>query len=178
MAWKWKRLQISAFLVFHMVAVIAWVVPACPLQARVIDVVAYYIFTTGQWQHWGMFAPDPIRDTCALEAIAVDSNGLWHTFRFPRETDRAWWNASLHYRYSKYASNFAVKEEFKAHREFAARHALRQLGLPADAFPVQVNLVYRVKPTPPPGTRPDPMVPTTTSVIESYRFPSLEEVLP
>jgi hypothetical protein len=178
LAWTLKRLEISAIVVFHLVAVTTWIVPDCELHRRLVGSAAYYLMPLGQWQYWGMFAPDPLRDTVTLEALVLDAKGLLHTFAFPQEGNRSIWDAAWHYRHSKYAANFALKDEFKAHREFAARHAVRQLHLPPEEFPVEVRLVYQIKPTPPPGTLPDPMTPQTSSVIESYLFPTLEEVLP
>ena len=42
-------------------------------------------------------------------------------------------------------------------REFTARHAVRQLGLGPEAFPLWVSLYYQIKDSPPPGTRRSPI---------------------
>ncbi len=179
MAWTLRRLLISAFVVGHLGAVTFWIMPACAIQQRFVPYVMNYMLPIGQWQYWGMFAPDPIRDTSTLEAVVFDAQGLIHTYAFPRETGRSTWDAALHYRHSKYAANYALKEEFAAHREFGARHVIRQLGLTADAFPVDVQFIYQLRPCPPPGgPLPDPMSPTVASTIETFRFPTLEEALP
>ena len=174
-----RRMLISAFVVGHLGAVTLWVLPDCPIKARAMPTLAWYMLPTGQWQYWGMFAPDPIRDTATLEAVAVDARGMIHTFAFPRESDMSPWAASLHYRHAKYSANYALKDDFGASREFGARHVIRQLGLTAEVFPVDVQFVYQIRPTPPPGGPPaDPMTPTVVSSIETYRFPTLEEALP
>jgi hypothetical protein len=56
---------------------------------------------------------------------------------------------------------------------------IRQLHLPKDAFPVEVQLMYEVQPSPPPGgPLPDRMAAATHVPIETYRFPTLQEALP
>jgi hypothetical protein len=178
-AWTLKRVAISVFVVAHLAMVTLWTLPGCPIQARCVRYVAHYLMPLGQWQYWGMFSPDPVRDSITLEAVVLDAKGLLHTFAFPTEQERSWWQASLHYRHSKFVCNYSYKDEFKAHREFGARHAVRQLKLPADAFPVEVQLMFRVRPTPPPGgPLPDPMAPITPVSIDTYRFPTPQEVLP
>ena len=74
----------------------------------------------------------------------------------------------MRFRHSKYAANMG-SEESAAQGEFAVRHAIRQLGLPADAFPVDVHLRYQVRLTPLPGEPPaDPMLPMQPHPIASY----------
>ncbi len=65
-------------------------------------------------------------------------------------------------------------------REFTARHAVRQLGLGPEAFPLWVSLYYQIKATPPPGTTAvaDPMAPPRIQMIERYQFASMKEVRP
>jgi hypothetical protein len=178
-AWTLRRLVISAFVTAHLGAVTVWIVPPCVLKGRLLPYLAYYMLPLGQWQYWGMFAPNPVSDTVTLEAAVLDARGLLHTFAFPQESTLTPWQAFWHYRHSKYASNFSLTDEFIANREFGARHAVRALHLPAEAFPVDVQLYFQVRETPPPGGPPaDPMAPPVTSPIQTYRFPTLQEVLP
>jgi hypothetical protein len=173
------RLLISAFVIFHLTAVLVWMVPNCVIKQRLTLPLAFYMLPTGNWQYWGMFAPNPLRDTITLEALVVDAKGILHVFDFPKEQDFPKWKSFFLFRHSKYAANFALKDDFASSREFGARYAVRQLKIPADSFPVEVQIVFQVRPTPPPGgPPPDPMSPTIISTIESYRFPTLEEVLP
>jgi hypothetical protein len=177
-AWTARRWAISAFLVVHVSAVTLWVLPASPLRLRVMNVASYYILPLGLWQYWGMFAPDPVRDTVMLEAEVVDARGLRYSFAFPRLADYSKWRGVPRVRHSKFAANMAV-EECATNREFAARHVVRRLGLPASAFPVVAQLLYQVRLSPPPGgPPPDPMTPTRPHIIATYRFPSLDEVMP
>ena len=64
-------------------------------------------------------------------------------------------------------------------REFAVRHAIRQLKIPATAFPVEADMLYQVRETPPLGDPPaDPMKPPVPQILQTYRFPTLAEVTP
>jgi len=172
--WLFKRLAISAFLIFHLTIVFVWNLPYCAIRNYALDFSIKYLYPLGLWQNWAMFAPDPIRNTLTLEAIAVDRNGVLYNFAFPRMTDFTLLEGVTKVRHSKFTTYFA-NDEFIAHREFGARHAIRQLNIPAESFPVEVELQFVVRDTPPAGTVPDPMAPTRTVPIQAYRFPTREE---
>jgi len=177
--WTLRRVAISMFVIAHLCAVTLWIVPPCALKQRSVLYLAYYMMPLGLWQYWGMFAPNPMLHTVAVEASVIDSRGLMHRFEFPKEAAMSLWEAAWRYRHSKYAANFSLKEEFKAHREYAARHVLRQLHLSPEAFPVDVQLYYQIWTTPPPGAPlPDPLAQPTVSQIDAYRFPTMQEALP
>lgn len=172
-----RRLLISLFLVIHLSATMLWVLPPCPLRLRTIDLVSYYILPLGFWQYWTMFAPDPVRDTFTLEAEVVDAKGLRAVFTFPRLADYSVIQGIPRFRHSKYAANLSV-DAFELPREFAARHVIRKLNLPADAYPVDVQLLYQVRPSTPPGSPVDLMTPTQRSPFATYHFASAKEVQP
>ena len=172
-----RRLLISAFLMIHLSATLLWVLPACPLRQRTISLVSYYLLPLGLWQYWTMFSPDPVRDTWTLEGEVVDAKGLRAVFTFPRLADYTVIQGIPRFRHSKYAANLSA-DDYVFPREFAARHVVRQLHLPADAYPVEVQLVYQVRPTPPPGHPVDLMTPTQRSPFATYHFASAKEVQP
>ncbi len=63
--------------------------------------------------------------------------------------------------------------------EFAARYAIRQLKIPAESFPVQAEVLYQVRETPPPGEPlRDPMKPPVPQTLQTFRFPTAAEVMP
>jgi hypothetical protein len=141
-------------------------------------VVARYILPLGMGQYWDMFAPDPMRDSIALEADVVDSRGLRYGFAFPRAADYPIWSAVPKFRHPKFAANLA-DPECQANREVTAHYVVRQLGLPARAFPVDVALIYQVRtPSPPGGPPADPMTPTYPRVLATLHFARPEEVRP
>lgn len=180
MAWRWtaRRLGVSAFLIFHLSATACWVLPFCPIKQRVFGSLSYYMFPVGTWQCWSMFSPNPPTDIFTLEAVAVDAQGMQHGFLFPKIADYSLWGGLPRYRHPKFAANLLV-DEFAPARCFAARHAVRKLELPADAFPVKVHLVYMVRTIPPPGSPPEELPsPPTPVTFASFQFQNPGEVRP
>lgn len=178
--WRWtaRRLLISAFLVFHLMAVVVINLPPSALRQRLFWPVTHYLLPIGLDQAWGMFAPNPVLHPMTLEAMTVDKNGIQRVFVFPKMTDFTLWERMPRVRHSKFAANCGVAHNV-AMREFAVRHAIRQLKIPADAFPVDAELIYQIRETPPPGEPArDPMKPPVPQTIQAYRFPSLAEVHP
>jgi hypothetical protein len=161
-SWALRRLAISAFLLWHLSATIIWVSPQCPIQKRFGPYLRWYMLPSGLWQYWAMFAPNPIHDTVILEAEVIDNDGIRHRFEFPKMANYTWWQGIVHFRYAKYNANIS-SEEFVPARTYAARHVLRQLKLPAEAYPVSVHLIYQMHLTPPvPPLDPDPSQPAAT----------------
>jgi hypothetical protein len=180
LGWRWivRRLVISAFLIVHLSAVVLFNLPQSALRRSVITPVMCYLFPLGLDQSWGMFAPNPVLHSMTLEAATIDRNGIHRSFAFPKMTDFSIWGAMPRVRHSKYASNCGVTTNVVI-REFAVRHAIRQLRIPADAFPVEAELLFQVTETPPLGEAPrDPMKPPVPQTLQTYRFPSLAEVQP
>ncbi len=180
MYWRWiaRRLGISAFLVVHLAAVLAVNLPASALRAACFVPMSYYLFPLGLAQSWGMFAPNPVRNTQTLQAWTVDRNGIHRTFTFPRMDDFSFWKAIPRVRHSKFTSNVGVAEN-RALREFVARHSVRQLGIPPEAFPVEVELIYLVQENPPPDAPPaDPMKPPVPQSLGLYRYAHREDLNP
>lgn len=178
--WRWtvRRLAVSAFLAFHLFALGIINMPPSALRERLFPVALYYLIPMGLDQAWGMFAPNPDMHAMTVEVTTVDKNGIQRTYTFPKMTDFSPWQAIPRVRHSKFTSNLGV-ERNTAHREFAVRYAIRQLKIPADAFPVEAEMVYRVQETPPPGAPPrDPMKPPVSQRLQTYRYPSMAEVTP
>jgi len=177
--WRWtaRRLAISAFVLFHLTATLAWVIPISPLKSAIEPGFRYYMVPLGLWQSWWMFAPDPMRVTATLEAEVIDVKGMRHLFEFPRVADLSWWQKLPRFRHPKFTCNMMV-EEYKPQREFTARHVLRQLRLRDDAFPVHVSLYTKLKEPPPPGQPySDPLAIPRLHSIATFDFASNAEVL-
>lgn len=174
--WTARRWALSAFVLFHLSALVAWTMPFCALKTQIQWPYRYYILPLGLWQWWAIFAPDPIRNTMTLNAEILDAKGMRHIYEFPRIGDLPWWQKLPQYRRPKFTANMMI-DEYKVHRQFTARHAVRELGLGKEAFPVWVSLYAEIKDSPPPGTgQSDPMAAKRVEVIERFEFKSLEEV--
>jgi hypothetical protein len=180
-AWRWnaRRLIISAFVLFHVSALCIWTVPPCIIKDRCVPIFQYYVLPTGIWQWWAIFAPDPIRNTMVMDAEIVDARGMRHIFEFPRLADLPWWQKVARYRQPKFTANMVVPE-YIPQRKFTAKHAVRQMELKPDAYPLTVSLYYHVTDSPAPGTTAviDTMVPPRIHMLERFDFASIEEVRP
>ena len=177
MGWTLKRLAISAFVVVHLAAVVQWNMPKSALKDRLgfRAWTDYYMLPTGLWQSWDMFGPDPQRASSYPEAVVHDSRGMIHIYTFQRLDNLSVPAAFWQYRHAKINANL-TDDKSTAAREMAARHALRELKLPKDAYPVDVELTLKLWTTPALGEPPlDPMTPPQTYVMQVYRFPTWEE---
>jgi hypothetical protein len=178
LGWRWTawRLALSAFIIWHVSALIIWTIPPSPIKARFEAPFRYYVLPLGIWQWWAIFAPDPMKDDLYLEAEVVDAKGMRRLFEFPTIGDLSWWAKLSRYRHPKFTSNM-MNDEYLVHRRFTCRHVLRQLDLNDDAYPLVVSLYVRVKPTPPFGTAvADPMTPSHIQMIDRFEFTSSKEV--
>jgi hypothetical protein len=180
-AWRWnaRRLFVSAFVIFHLSALSIWTIPPCIIKERCTPFIQYYVLPTGMWQWWAIFAPDPIRNTMVMDAEIIDARGMRHIFEFPRLGDLPWWQKVPRYRQPKFTANMVVPE-YIPHRKFTAKHAVRQMGLKPEAYPLVVSLYYHVTDSPAPGSTAaiDPMVPPRIHMLERFEFASIEEVRP
>jgi hypothetical protein len=180
MGWHHRtgRLALSLIFALHLGALFIWNLPPSALRDRFISWPAHYFLPTGLWQHWGMFAPDPILDTIALEAEARDAHGMRHSYSFPAMAGLPVLQAALGYRHSKFAHILAPAEAV-GQREFAARHVVRALSFPPEAFPVEVDLMHKIWRTGRPGdSPPDEMSPPERTLLQIYRFPNWQEARP
>ena len=178
MAWTVKKSAISVFVTLHLAALAIVNIPQCPIRERFADWAAAYVLPTGLWQDWYMFAPDPGKYAVTLEALVADNTGKASRFPFPSIGELSVWEKMPAYRHAKYAANMSLPN-CKAQREFAARHIIRTLNLPASAYPLKVQLYYKSLPIPAPGTPPSEVpVASENLVIANFEFPNLQEALP
>ena len=180
MAWRWTalRLAISAFVIFHLSALIIWTIPPCAIKERFQGPYRYYMLPLGIWQWWAIFAPNPVRENQILEAEVIDAKGIRHIHEFTKIGDMSSWDKMFRYRDPKFTGNM-MNDEYSKQRVLTARHAVRQLGLKENAFPLWVSLYVKVSDTPPAGTTdPDLMSPPRIQVLDRFEFASLKEVRP
>jgi hypothetical protein len=180
-SWRWtaRRVCISAYILFHVAGLALWTNPPCAIKERFVAPFRYYMLPLGLWQWWAIFAPDPLRNTACLNAEVVDSKGMLHLYEFPRIGDLPWWSKLPRYRHPKFTNNMSDSSEYSKHREFTARHVVRQLGLGAELFPLSVTLYNELRAAPPPGIADaDRMAPPTVEVVERFDFASQKEVRP
>jgi hypothetical protein len=177
--WRWtaRRLAISAFLAFHLFAILVINLPPSPLRGVLWWPVENYLVPIGLDQSWAMFAPNPVFSGSTVDVLTVDKDGIQRTYSFPKMTDFSAWKAIPRVRHSKFTSQLGIARN-AAHREFATRYAIRQLKIPPTSFPVQAELIYQTNEAPPFGSLRDPLKPPVPQTLERYGFPTIAEVMP
>ena len=76
------RIFLTAFLLWHVIAVTAYALPSTEWLARDFRLNLHaatrpYVLLLGQWQTWNMFSPDPTRVFPRYIIEARDAGGLW-----------------------------------------------------------------------------------------------------
>ena len=144
------RLLISVFLLVTVLALVFWNLPPSELKRQGLRPLAPYVRATGLDQNWGVFAPDPRRQTVELLANIQYADGTRRRWRPP--TGNALFGAYWDYRWRKWY-------------EWTTSDAYRQLWDPAAAFiarqereagrePVRIELVRRTSDLSAPGYEP------------------------
>ena len=157
-----RKILITGFILFHFGAVAVWVFPgtfpartflltrSVPLPARRPDpetgsmrwrfepqpVIHSYLVQTGQWQHWNLFAPNPMHFNRHLGGRVTYRSGRWREFTLPRVEQLGYFRAHLEARYREY--QYGLTGPLAA-LEDLARFCAREHNDPADP-PVRVTL--------------------------------------
>ncbi len=147
-----KHLLISAFIVFHLISIICWAVPLnTVLFTAVRNKVAPYMFWSGLYQSWGLFAPNPTSDNSRLEAEITFTNGQKQLFKFPLPQNFGYMQRYAKERHRKWANDALRMDSYAALWPDAARYIARlnkDLGNP----PVTVKLIRNWSDIPAPGS--------------------------
>jgi hypothetical protein len=150
---KTKRIAISAFLVFHIVAITCWCAPLdSALLTRFRALIRPYMQWSGLLQGWNMFAPEPTKFNSYMEADVIFQDGQKRTWAFPRMEKLGYWKRYRKERYRKFANENLRMDANSALWPDAALRIAR-LNRNAANPPVMVILVRCWSQIPPP--RPD-----------------------
>ena len=157
------RLLISVFLLVTVLALVFWNLPPSELKRQGLRPLAPYVRATGLDQNWGVFAPDPRRQTVELLANIQYADGTRRRWRPP--TGNALFGAYWDYRWRKWME-WTINDQHTQLWDPAAQFILREerkAGRPA----VQVQLVRRTADLSAPGYRPR-QLPWRTETYHSY----------
>lgn len=101
-----KYLAINFFLVFHIVAITFWCIPAGgTLLADFREMVRPYFVWSGLFQSWDMFSPTPKTANGYIEAVVIFEDGSSQLWAFPRMELMSLWERNFKERYRKYEEN-------------------------------------------------------------------------
>lgn len=122
---RMKRVVISAFLLFHIIAITCWCLPLdSPLRAAFTSVIRPYFVWSGLFQSWDTFAPVPKSTNAYIEAVVIYKDGHTRNWKFPRMEQLGLTERYFKERYRKYAENLQ-KDANVALWPDAARHLAR-----------------------------------------------------
>ena len=143
-----RRTIISAFLLFHLVAITFW---CLPLNTALIQAfrgaVRPYMAWSGLFQAWDMFAPEPLQMNLYLDAIVKFRDGTTRTWSFPRMEKLPIAERYFKERYRKFAEVVRL-DQYSMLWPDCARYIARLNYNPANP-PVEVSLVRNWSPIPP-----------------------------
>jgi hypothetical protein len=141
------RAAISVFIAATVASVVAWNLPESELKRDALEVARPYVLATGLNQNWGVFAPDPRRQSLEVVADVRYADGARETLTLPRggRVLGGYWD----YRWRKWMEGARTDEHDDLWEPTAAWFARRAA---ADGRrPVSVTLVRRWRDNLPPG---------------------------
>jgi hypothetical protein len=112
-------LWIKLFVLFHVVAITLWALPRRDFDKsppKATDYILYwnskyalpspplqaYLFTTGFWQYWDMFSPNPSQTDIWCDAEVVYKNGEKKIYHYPRVSSMSLTQKYVSERYRKF----------------------------------------------------------------------------
>ncbi|HXH60887.1 MAG TPA: hypothetical protein VNI20_05965 [Fimbriimonadaceae bacterium] len=119
---------IMVIVYFHLFMVVSWTLPHPPARVMRKDAhfslkdapnyllkyndkeikssfLAYYMGSTGFWQYWDMFSPNPATRDSWLDAIVEYKDGTKMVYKYPRMYDMSIFEKYFKERYRKFAEN-------------------------------------------------------------------------
>jgi hypothetical protein len=145
------RAVISGFVVVTLLALVFWNLPDSEIKHRALKVVRPYITALSIDQNWGVFSPDPRRESVELIARVEYADGSEETLGVPRGGDfvGAYWD----YRWRKWME-WTRSDSHPNLWDQAARWFAR-VAARGGGQPVRVTLVRRWYDVLPPGPGPE-----------------------
>ena len=150
------KAMISIFIVFHWICVIIWMIPrfASNIPADIPGsspaVVESYLFATGHWQYWNMFAPPSGQgwhdSSHWIEAVVETSTGREAIFIFPRPSQQGMFAASMDASVLKYQHRL-LDPQNKRFRVDLAHFLARQVRASGE-IPMAISLYHCTMPLP------------------------------
>jgi hypothetical protein len=99
-----KRGAISIFILFHLIAITCWAVPATfPPLAVIRELVRPYMQWTGLFQAWDTFAPNPKSINIYVKTAVITRDRHIHVWAFPRMEELSYGERYREERYRKFA---------------------------------------------------------------------------
>jgi hypothetical protein len=148
---RWKRIAISAFVLFHLVAISAWCLPVNSLlNDRFKQTIRPYILWTGLFAAWDMFAPDPVKLNSYVDAEVTFRDGSTRQNLIPRMDRIGFVDRYFRERYRKFATEYVRMDSYSVMWPDVARYFARMQSTPANPV-TEVRLTRSWSEINPPG---------------------------
>jgi hypothetical protein len=123
---RWPRIAVNAFVVFHLVAILAWALPLNTLLiGKTKELISPYMLWSGLFQAWDLFAPDPRSANVYVDAQVIFRDGQQRTWSFPRMEELGIVDKYFKERYRKWANDNLRMDSYAALWPDAARYVAR-----------------------------------------------------
>jgi hypothetical protein len=145
---------VGAFFFWHAAAIAIYAIPLNtadplmrPLRSRSMSVIAPYVLSSGQWQQWNLFSPDPLRRVTRYRIEARADGGEWQALQELNPQD---YNPLRHANYAKMFIGI-LEEDQETYKTAVARHFLlrhcasREL---ASGTSLRMAYIYYIVPRP------------------------------
>ncbi len=143
-----RRMAISAFLLFHLIAITFWAVPlSSPLVVAFRGLIRPYMIWSGLFQSWDMFAPAPQSVNAWVQAAVIMRDGQIHPWNFPRMEQLGYLERYHKERYRKFAENIPDRK-YSAVWPDVAKHAARSFNNTANPPEIVMLIQYFAEITP------------------------------
>jgi hypothetical protein len=163
-----RRGLISAFILFHMVAIACFAIPVQALTGAK-ELFLPYLRWSGVFQSWDMFAPDPQRVDSYLKAVVITRDHHIKVWSFPRMEELGFGQRFHQERYRKFAE-VLPQPQFAPLWPDVASHVARFFHNPADP-PEKVMLIqFQTEIQPGANERTEPS-PTPNVFYDDYLQP-------
>jgi hypothetical protein len=160
------RLALSLLLVVTLAAILATNLPESPVRRALMKPAGPFLYATGLDQNWGVFAPDPRRQSLGLEARLVFSGGGQRVWRPPDRDPFV--GTYSDYRWRKYMEN-AVADNGNPELSRGIGRWLAQSTGKGPEYPVTIAIVKRHADLPPPGASAAARQSYSESPVLTYR---------
>lgn len=151
---------LKVFVLFHVVSITIWALPSQPEAAingraeargtdkllvwnvknlKSNDKVQAYLFSTGFWQYWDMFSPNPSSQDMYGDAMVTFKDGTTKRYQYPRMYTTPIGTRYLRERYRKFFERAHMEKYAYFWRVFARRIALENFT-DRDNPPVKIVL--------------------------------------
>jgi hypothetical protein len=163
-----KRL-INAFIIFHLVALGLWSLPASEFRNWAAHPFENYILRMGLWHVWDMFAPMPLTINFRCEAEIVYEDGSTRLWDFPRMEKLGIFRRIPAERYRKWAERVRL-DSYSVVWDDTARFIARLNNIKPGNPPVIVTMSRIWGAIPPPSQGDYQPIPAEYILTNRYTF--------